>query len=209
MVVRPGAALTMAADFTLWVPGAPRGKGRPHVQTVRWGKKDPLTGARAKIPLDRPLWLPDDKTAAEEERIKLLAIRAMNLAGVSRFHGPVALFVLAVFQFPKSITRKEAIRRLWHTQKPDGDNVVKTVGDAFNGVVWGDDSAVVAGPPLKTWSPDREGYDIRVLFLSSDPERFRAELGRLRTEFAAMTERMAQFRGLADDFLGLAGGGMP
>ena len=54
----------------------------------------------------------------------------------------------AVFIIPKSWpkAKKQAamIGEIQHTGKPDADNVLKTVGDALNGIVWKDDSQIVS-----------------------------------------------------------------
>lgn len=39
-----------------------------------------------------------------------------------------------------------------HTQKPDIDNLVKTVFDALNGIAWNDDAQVVSLSTEKTWA---------------------------------------------------------
>jgi len=38
------------------------------------------------------------------------------------------------------------------TKKPDADNYLKTVGDALNGVVWADDSAIAEATVRKWWA---------------------------------------------------------
>lgn len=64
-----------------------------------------------------------------EELIGWYARKAM--VGRKAMTGPVRLTVVASFK------SKE---RGWHTTKPDGDNVMKAVCDALNGIVFGDDS---------------------------------------------------------------------
>jgi Holliday junction resolvase RusA-like endonuclease len=40
---------------------------------------------------------------------------------------------------------------IYHTSKPDRDNLEKAVFDACNGTIWKDDSQVVAGEPTKIY----------------------------------------------------------
>jgi len=55
--------------------------------------------------------------------------------------------VKAYFPIPKSTRKKERVLmqagKIRHTKKPDGDNVVKSIADALNGIAYDDDSAVV------------------------------------------------------------------
>ena len=120
----------MQVAFT--VPGKPKGKGRPRV-TVR-GKF-----AHAYTPKD---------TATYENLIRLQAAQAMT--GCELMQGPVACHVTAYVSRPKghygtgrnSGKLKDSAPR-YPTTKPDGDNVLKGVGDACNGIVYKDDSQIV------------------------------------------------------------------
>lgn len=62
--------------------------------------------------------------------------------------GPVSLDVLFVMPIPKSASKKAKAAMLagevWHTKKPDLDNMEKWVCDCLNGSAWGDDSQVVS-----------------------------------------------------------------
>lgn len=63
------------------------------------------------------------------------------------FDGPVRMMIVAVYAVPKSwpkhlhaaIARGETI---YHTSKPDTDNLTKFVGDALNGIAYQDDCQV-------------------------------------------------------------------
>ncbi len=39
----------------------------------------------------------------------------------------------------------------WHTQKPDRTKLLRCIEDAFTGVLWKDDSQVIAGAVSKQW----------------------------------------------------------
>lgn len=117
----------MTIRFT--VPGQPIAKGRPRM-AVRGGH------ARAYTPA---------KTVAYEGLIALAGQQAMD--GAAPLSGAVSLDVVAWFAIPASWPKKRKAAALAgtdnrHTSKPDGDNVLKAIGDGLNGVVWQDDSQI-------------------------------------------------------------------
>jgi len=115
------------------VPGTPVAKGRPRV-TTRNGF------ARTYTP---------QKTVAYEGLIALAAQTAMS--GSPQYAGPVSLTVTATFPIPSSWSKRRQADALWHTGKPDGDNILKAVGDGLNGVVWKDDSQVASARIIKRY----------------------------------------------------------
>ena len=106
------------------VPGTPKGKGRP-----RFGR------GRAYTP----------KTTVEYERLVRLCAED-QLGDIKPLSGPVYLSVTATFPIPVSWpkAKKELAQAglLWHTARPDGDNILKIVCDALNEMMWLDDSQV-------------------------------------------------------------------
>jgi len=57
---------------------------------------------------------------------------------------PVRVMVQFCFTCPKSDHRKrEPKGTRWHAKKPDIDNLIKSVLDAANGILWADDGQVV------------------------------------------------------------------
>ncbi len=129
------------------VPGQPQGKGRARFSTA--GKF-----ARAYTPA---------KTVAYEGLIALAAQDAM--AERPLIEGPVYLHVTATFPIPASWSKKRRAGitsgTSWHTSKPDGDNIAKSVGDGLNGIVWKDDSQVALTKILKVYG-DKPGLDVMV-----------------------------------------------
>lgn len=119
------------------VPGQPQGKGR--ARFARQGRF-----VRAYTP---------EKTVAYEGLIALAGQQVMS--GRDRLSGPVELQISAVFQMPKSWSKKRRSAALiateWHTGKPDGDNIMKAVGDGLNGIVWNDDSQIARCSLSKTY----------------------------------------------------------
>lgn len=55
---------------------------------------------------------------------------------------PVVMYVDFLFLQPKSWSKKKKSETLWHTSKPDIDNIQKGVKDALNGIAYVDDSQV-------------------------------------------------------------------
>jgi Holliday junction resolvase RusA-like endonuclease len=119
------------------VPGQPVAKGRPRIST-RGGF------ARAYTP---------QKTVAYEGLIAMAGQDAFE--GSALIEGPIYLVVTATFQIPASWSKKRkaqlATGPAWHTSKPDGDNILKAVGDGLNGVIWKDDSQIVQSKMIKIY----------------------------------------------------------
>lgn len=131
----------MTIRFT--VPGRPQGKGR-----ARFAKGRTYTPA---------------KTVAYEGLIAMAGEKAMN--GDDLLERPIDLHVTATFQIPKSWSAKRkaaASQGLeWHTSRPDGDNILKAVGDGLNGIIWKDDSQIVCARITKIYGPV-PGLDVLV-----------------------------------------------
>lgn len=106
--------------LTFFVPGIPAGKGRP-----RFSRKS----GRAYTPA---------KTANYESLIALAGSEAMD--GRDLYDGPLSIKVTATFPIPASWSAKRKALALYHTGRPDADNIAKAAGDALNGIVWRDDS---------------------------------------------------------------------
>jgi Holliday junction resolvase RusA-like endonuclease len=125
------------------VEGEPQGKGRARSfmrKPKQWEEMG--FGPMPKI----GHYTPKD-TRAYETLIRDTAWLAMQ--GHEMFEGAVRLEILAVFSVPKSwsIRKREAALngQVFHTSRPDADNILKAFKDAMNGVVYRDDSRVVEG----------------------------------------------------------------
>jgi Holliday junction resolvase RusA-like endonuclease len=84
----------------------------------------------------------------------------LHMRGRSMLTGPIKLEVLCVYAIPASWTKaKQAAARaglVWKTSVPDADNLAKMIGDALNGVAWGDDAQVVHQTSAKRYGePER------------------------------------------------------
>lgn len=75
----------------------------------------------------------DPADVKREALIRALAREAM--AGAPPFEGPVGVWVEAIFEPAPSWSKRKreaALAGFWHTQKPDRDNVEKSVLDGLN-----------------------------------------------------------------------------
>jgi Holliday junction resolvase RusA-like endonuclease len=119
------------------VPGNPVAKGRARI-SVRGGQ------ARAYTPA---------KTVAYEGLIAHEGQHAMD--GRVPLEGAVALSAVATFAIPKSWSKKARAAAIegcvWHTSRPDGDNIIKAIGDGLNGIAWRDDSQVASTTIIKRY----------------------------------------------------------
>ncbi len=86
--------------------------------------------------------------------------------------GAVKMELVFQFKTPKSWSKKrqaEAIRRGYHTQKPDGDNLEKGIKDALNGIAYIDDAQVAEVNKVKVWG-DRDMILIDISSLEKQKE---------------------------------------
>ncbi len=120
------------------VPGVPVGKAR----------------ARATVIAGRARMYTPAKTASYEAMLRDYAHEAMLLAGYKPFQDAVRITVQAVFAKPKSWPKRKASNAVWHTGRPDGDNLLKAVSDAMNGIVYRDDAQVASASIMKVYSDD-------------------------------------------------------
>jgi Holliday junction resolvase RusA-like endonuclease len=64
---------------------------------------------------------------------------------------PIDLKLEFHMPFPASISKKKKESGLFHTKKPDLDNLIKFVKDCANGILWHDDSQVVRVEAVKCY----------------------------------------------------------
>lgn len=124
------------------VPGEVVGKGRPKFTTAGgYG--------RAYTPA---------KTRTYEAKVRN-AFSNEYPAGVPLWQNkePLEIIVIAYFQIPKSASKKNKLQMLnegFPTKKPDADNILKSIADALNGVIYADDCQIVNATIVKRWSED-------------------------------------------------------
>lgn len=85
-----------------------------------------------------------ERTRTAERELGYLAADAMRKASLKPLCGPVGLFIDITVSIPKSWPqkRKDALKGAWVVGRPDLDNCGKLAGDAFNGIVFIDDSQI-------------------------------------------------------------------
>lgn len=125
----PGADHRGNAALTFSVPGEPVAKGRARA-FIRGGKIGHHT---------------PDKTARYENLVRLAAKQAIGAA--KPLEGPIGLRCTFWLPVPMSYSNKRRKACLngseRHCKRPDIDNLLKSVKDGCNGVVWVDDCQVV------------------------------------------------------------------
>jgi len=134
----------MSEAIALSFPGVPIAKGRPRAMAriVKMGGV-----ARAMVQLVTP-----PETRKAEAALQTLARSYMGAqlggrnAAREPFAGPVRMMIVAIYEPPASWTKRlhaaMAAGVVYHTSKPDADNIAKLVGDALNEIAYQDDSQV-------------------------------------------------------------------
>lgn len=109
------------------------------------------------------------KTLDAEERIAAIA----RLAGVEPMEGPLRMTVRAIYEPPKSWSKRkrQAAMGEWKETRPDRDNIEKLVADALNGIAYADDAQIVTGRTEKMYGQENATI-IRI-----EPAPDRAPLG--------------------------------
>lgn len=118
-------------QVTFTVPGRPYAKKRPRFSRKSGRAFDPAENAKAEASIGH--------IAAQHFKAPIV--------------GPVRVEVIATFAIPASWSKRKAADHLHrpHTQKPDGDNLLKAVKDAMNRIAWGDDGQVCDARVRKVW----------------------------------------------------------
>ena len=113
--------------FNIFIPGKPRGKGRP-----RLGKNCTYT---------------DSKTREYEGLVKWTFKQKYGNVKPVAEKVPVAVFIIAYYKQLKGFTKAEKAAvidgTLLPTVKPDGDNIAKIILDSLNKLAFNDDNQVV------------------------------------------------------------------
>ncbi len=120
----------MSGRITVEIPGEPHAQGRPRARA--------FAGHAQTYP------------RTEDTNWKATAQQHMLDACGEPIEGPIKLRVVAIFTCPKSAHRKRLkVPRRYHAKRPDGDNILKALMDAANGVLWLDDSQVADARIIK------------------------------------------------------------
>lgn len=118
------------------IPGVPVAKGRARAmaRAVKMG------GVwKAIVQLVTP-----KETRDAEKAVQVIARGVM--AGREPIDGPVRMMIVAVFEvpasWPKRVGQACQLGVVFHTSKPDADNLAKLIGDALNEIAFQDDCQV-------------------------------------------------------------------
>lgn len=121
-------------DVLVYLPGAPRGKGRPRSRIVTKPGGNQFVSVYT-----------DAETRSYEAMLRYAAEKAMQ--GRPPFDCALNVRVVACMAVPDSWSAKqkhlalEGARR--PTGRPDADNLIKSIVDAGNKIVWVDDARIV------------------------------------------------------------------
>lgn len=116
----------MTIEFT--IPGSPKGKQRPRVCRIK----------------GRSITYTPKQTVEYENQIRAISFKVANFK--FERHIPLEIAILALFEPPKSVSQK--VRDLMlageilPVKRPDGDNIIKIILDALNGVLYHDDAQI-------------------------------------------------------------------
>lgn len=109
----------------------------------------PQTKERARHGRGGQVYTPK-KTRAYEEAVKMFAMAEMR--GKSKLTGPIEIEILFIYRWPKSWSEKKRKENgCFKTSAPDVDNLLKSICDPLNGVLWSDDRLVCKAIGFKQW----------------------------------------------------------
>lgn len=91
----------------------------------------------------------DPKYTSWKNGLKLLAKTKIK----KPLENDIYLKIDFFFEIPKSWTTAKKENATWHNTKPDIDNLIKSVMDSFNGVIYKDDGQVVSIQARKQYAP--------------------------------------------------------
>lgn len=138
--------------ITITIPGEPVAQGRPRAF------KTPGGFIRTYDPKKSRDW----KGTAQVHMTEALRQAGERLPAFS--DGPLELHVVAVFSCPASRYRKGTPRpREPHAKRPDGDNVLKAVQDAAEGVLYARDAQIARAVVDKVTGAQGEAPRVEVV----------------------------------------------
>lgn len=119
----------MQIQFT--IPAVPVAEPRKRARVVR-------TGGKSFVSHYTPTTHPVNAFKSSASKAAIEAIGSLG-----PLTGPLKIEI--VFVLPRTagqIWKTKPMQRIWHSKKPDFDNLEKSVCDALKGIVWLDDSQV-------------------------------------------------------------------
>lgn len=135
----------------LFVPGRPEEKGNHRANIV------PIPGAYSETNYRKKYraYIFDTNDQKLKKWQQMIKIAALGQRPPEILTGPISLDVVFVFARPKTVKRK------CHTVAPDRDKLLRAVQDALEGVIYKNDSQVIAGDTSKIYG-DNQGAFIKI-----------------------------------------------
>jgi Holliday junction resolvase RusA-like endonuclease len=146
------------------IPGAPIPQGRPRM--TRTGHA-----------------YYDKRTQEYRELVKQCAVFAQ--AGREPLTGALAMFVDCVMPIPERWAKhrkQAALHGMWHTTRPDADNLCKAVADSCNGIIYEDDSQIAVLIGTKSYGAEPQAKV--TIFRLTDVQNPRWLIGNLKRVMA-------------------------
>lgn len=115
------------------------------------------------------------KSKAYKQMVAAAVRSHMNLNGIQTITEPIAVHLNFYFTPPKSYSKKriraiESKEELF-TKKPDLDNLVKSVTDGMNGIMYEDDSQIVGLTAGKHYGY-KDYVDVKVQIITDGAEYY-------------------------------------
>ncbi len=136
-----------------FVPGKPRGKGRP-----RFFRGHAVTDSQTREYERKVMCKSEAAMQSLKSDIDVFLWQKLRKKGCR-------VVINAFFAVPKSYTkvkREAALNGLIHPSKPDADNIIKSILDGMNSVVYEDDVSVYDVCCTKEYSDTLEGVSVTV-----------------------------------------------
>jgi Holliday junction resolvase RusA-like endonuclease len=87
-----------------------------------------------------------DAPEAKQAKAEVARLWRVAARGHQTISGPVRMKIVAIFEppvsWPRAVQLAAGEARVWHTQKPDIDNIEKLILDSLNKLAWADDGQV-------------------------------------------------------------------
>ena len=127
------------AEITFKIIGIPVPKGRP-----RFTRDAGFV--RAYTPLKTRRWE------------KIIRGQAVSYRPEYLWEGPIIMTLTFMMPRPKSLPKKV----IYHIKKPDLDNLVKTIKDALQGIIYKSDSQIIITNSEKKYTLDEYGVAVKM-----------------------------------------------
>ena len=115
-------------------------------------------------------YTPAATVKAEHEVANALLQKTREKGGEWPKTGPLAVRIVFAMPVPESWSKKKQQQarsnELWHTSRPDADNLLKLVLDAANGVLWVDDAQLVMVGAGKEYAVKNTGVMLELFSVS-------------------------------------------